>query len=126
MGSGASKRDNGTRLLLLGIVWLCGTPLLAALAFSYGFALAGAEPRNAPLAAAFAVAALAVGVGAPVVGLLISLATGKKVAAALFAAPLVVLLFCVVRTVPIDRVPVSNEPEVCTAPPDKAVGVPGC
>ncbi|MFF5211131.1 hypothetical protein [Streptosporangium sp. NPDC000396] len=115
----------------MGVFWLVGTLLLALLTFENGFALAGTEPNNAQLAAVFAVATVTVGVGVPVIGLLVSLVTRRWVAAVLFATPLMALLFVAIRMelLPIDRIfpaTTPSQPEICTAPPDKAVGVPGC
>ncbi|WP_157545379.1 hypothetical protein [Microtetraspora fusca] len=126
---GADQR-NGGKLAALGIVWFAGTPFLAMVAFWFGFSLAGAEPVNAQLAVVFAFAAAILGLGAPVVGLLFSLTSRNKIGAwiyGLITAAIGVLLYTQVVAPMMARYPAYVEdPPVCTAPPDRAAGVPGC
>ncbi|MEV1169949.1 hypothetical protein [Nonomuraea sp. NPDC049784] len=70
---------------LLFLLWILGTPLLGVLWFSYGFALMGGVPRNRQLCGN---AMLIVGLGAPVVGLLLALVSRRRSATIVFGLAL--------------------------------------
>ncbi|WP_433512848.1 hypothetical protein ACQP2T_55850 [Nonomuraea sp. CA-143628] len=116
----------GTALLLLGLLWLIGTPTLGVLAFSFGFTLTEGASANETLFLVCGIAMLVLGLGAPPVGFIASLALNNKAGAWTYGV--IVAAFVAVAFVTRDRGgPVHvEEPAVCTAPPDKAVGVPGC
>ncbi|WP_067181418.1 hypothetical protein [Microtetraspora niveoalba] len=130
MTSDGTGSRSGGRLLALGIIWFVGTPLLAVLAFMFGFALGDNEPANEKAATVLVVAALILGLGAPVVGLLLSLAARNKIGLVgygLITAAIGVLLYTQVAAPMLAKRTIRvEEPLVCTAPPDRASGVPGC
>ncbi|GAA3086227.1 hypothetical protein [Streptosporangium carneum] len=127
MTSDSTGRRGGAKLALLGIIWFTGTPLLGVLAFTFGFSLMGGTPKNAQLAAVLAVAALVLGFGAPVVGLLAALAARNRSGVWVYGMIVTAIGILAVAVLPRSDGPAYREdPPVCTAPPDRAVGVPGC
>jgi hypothetical protein len=118
----------GMGLAVLGVVWFCGTVSLAYAALFYGFALMGASSRNGELAQVLIYAALALGSGAPVVGLLVAMHLRNKAGILVYGLIVLGLVALVLVTMSKGR---SNhvykqDPPICTAPPERAAGVPGC
>ncbi|NUW31578.1 hypothetical protein HTZ77_09085 [Nonomuraea sp. SMC257] len=74
---------------LLFLLWILGTPLLGALWFSYGFALAGGQATNKQLSQICGYAMLIVGFGAPMLGLLLALASKRRNATIVFTLALI-------------------------------------
>ncbi|MGW0809213.1 hypothetical protein [Nonomuraea sp. NPDC002799] len=68
------RRWGPAGLLLIGFLWFVSTAGLASLSLHYGFALAGAEARNAELGSVLMYAVFGVGVGGPILGLLVAVA----------------------------------------------------
>ncbi|MEV4216815.1 hypothetical protein [Nonomuraea sp. NPDC049725] len=118
----------GTGFVVLGVGWFFGTMILGYLALYNGFALAGAPSRNAELAQVLIYAALALGGGAPLVGLFASMLLNNKggmVLYGLIVLALAALVLALTSQGRSDHV-YKEDPAVCTAPPDEAAGVPGC
>ncbi|GAA3160761.1 hypothetical protein [Nonomuraea roseoviolacea] len=78
MGPGRSGSRGSTALTLLGLVWFFGTLILGYLALYNGMALAGAPARDGELAQVLICAALGLGGGAPVVGLVAAMVLDNK------------------------------------------------
>ncbi|MEU7838170.1 hypothetical protein [Nonomuraea sp. NPDC049129] len=118
----------GTALLLLGLLWLIGTPTLGVLAFSFAFTVADGASVNETLFLVCGIAMLILGLGAPPVGFIASLALNNKAGAWTYGVIVAAFVALAIAFVTRDRGgPVHvEEPAVCTAPPDEAVGVPGC
>jgi hypothetical protein len=135
------QRGNGSWLLWLGIFWLAGALILAALTFMDDFTrwweaptilmweptLSASSAENFTLAQGFAIAAMLVGGGIPVIGLMTSLVRRKRGVAAVFVISLAALGIAVVRMAPgpfahryIDYSFIA--PAVCTAPPNSTAG----
>ncbi|OUC84311.1 hypothetical protein CA984_40225 [Streptosporangium minutum] len=128
MTSDNTARRGSTALGVLGVIWFIGTPLSAYLAFVFGFALAGAEAKNAQLAEVLAITALGLGLGTPVVGLFIALALNNKGGMWAYGVIVAAIGTLIIVIAPKDSgSPIYREDlPVCTAPPDKEAGVPGC
>ncbi|WP_433216989.1 hypothetical protein [Microtetraspora malaysiensis] len=93
------ERPGWGALFALTFLWLIGTPVLALLTFSYGFALMGATPANKSLSEVCAVATMVLGLGAPPVSCLLALAFRRRIAATVYgliSAALFVLAVIVV------------------------------
>jgi len=122
------RSRGGTGLGVLGIVWFFGTLTLGYLGVANGLVFAGGTSRNAELAQVLIYAALTLGFGAPVVGLFVAMNLGNKAGTVIYGLIVLGLATLVIVVMPKDR---SNhvykqDPPICTAPPEKALGVPGC
>ncbi|MFI7104751.1 hypothetical protein ACIBK9_00425 [Nonomuraea sp. NPDC050227] len=73
---------------LLFLLWILGTPLLGVLWFSYGFALVGGQATNRQLSQICGNAMVIVGVGAPMLGLVLALVSRRRSAAIVFTLAL--------------------------------------
>ncbi|MFC4062357.1 hypothetical protein ACFOWE_29000 [Planomonospora corallina] len=143
MESDGARRGNSARPLWLGIFWLVGALILTALTFMDHFmwwwetdhilmwspTLSTSSPDPFTRKEWFAIVALVVGGGIPVIGLVISLARRRRMTAAVFAVSLAVLSVAVIRMAPgpfghryVDYAFVA--PSICTAPPDGSAEVP--
>ncbi|MEU8377755.1 hypothetical protein [Streptosporangium sp. NPDC048865] len=127
------ERDSSrgaTGLILLGFVWFLGTLVLGAVGFSYGFAFTGASAENAELAEVLIYTAFWLGGGAPVVGLAAAMHLHNKAGTWFYGLVVLSLvglvLFAVYQHKSRSDYVWQEDPPVCTAPPERAHGVPGC
>ncbi|MFI7697023.1 hypothetical protein ACIBQ6_48700 [Nonomuraea sp. NPDC049655] len=126
----SSGSRGSTALLVLGGVWVLGTLVLGWLGFAYSFALMGAEPANADLGQVLIYLALGLGGGGPVVGLIAARALNNKGGSWFYG--LIVLgmvlfvIFAMYQYKSRSNHVWQEDPPVCTAPPERAHGVPGC
>ncbi|MER6511010.1 hypothetical protein ABT158_29605 [Nonomuraea sp. NPDC001636] len=87
MRSGPPPKDAAWPWLLF-LLWILGTPVLGVLWFSYGFALVGGQAADRRLSELCGNGMMIVGIGVPVLGLLLALLSGRRAAAIVFGVAL--------------------------------------
>ncbi|WP_336216823.1 hypothetical protein [Nonomuraea sp. LPB2021202275-12-8] len=123
-----SRSRGGTGLALLGIIWFFGTLSLGWAALYYGLAFAGAPSRNGDLAQALVYAAIALGGGAPAVGLVVAIRLHNRAGTWVYGLIVLGLAILGISTMSGERTNhvYKEDPAICTAPPERALEVPGC
>ncbi|MFI6537377.1 hypothetical protein ACIBHY_33340 [Nonomuraea sp. NPDC050547] len=123
-----NQQRGGGALTAITITWVAGTPLLAIATFQTGFALPGVQPANGSLAIVLFWATLLLGFGAPALGFIVAASHSHKAGAWVYGVICALLAVIAFWLIPKERPQPVRQPEplICTAPPDKAVGVPGC
>ncbi|MFB9208329.1 hypothetical protein ACFFV7_44615 [Nonomuraea spiralis] len=125
-----TESRGGSALLILGVVWVLGTLVLGWLGFEYSFALMGAKPANEDLGQVLIYLALGLGGGAPVVGLMTAWVLNNKGGTWFYGlvvlGMVIFVIFAMYQYKSRSNHVWQEDPPVCTAPPERAHGVPGC
>ncbi|MEU1725349.1 hypothetical protein [Nonomuraea sp. NPDC005692] len=124
-----SKSRGSLALTLLGLVWFFGTLVLGYMGLYYGMAFMGPS-RDGDLAQMLIYVALGLGGGAPVVGLIAARLLNNKGGTWFYGlvvlAMVLFVIFAAYQYKSRSNHIYKEDPPVCTAPPERAQGVPGC